>query len=268
MVAFVQYSVLYMAKKMGLILGDPIFLIMVLYSIFMYKRQIENIKGKVPFKYLLAGIGQDLIIGTLIGIVVSLFLSYIGLNFEVDMNILILIPIAFLLMIIHPRFGCFSYVVPVAFIIEGGMRLVNQSFYQLNYEMLINLVGILHIIEGLLVMASGWHHAYSVPIYEHKKLVTYKMMRHIWIVPLFFTLSSTHTTVPLYALLAYGDHAKVRSPKAQSFLTGCLILLFGLILTLLGCYTHPKGLQISGMILLMPVLHEFIFMIEEYCNKK
>lgn len=266
--AFVQYGILYMAKQMGLILRDPIFLVMVIYSVCVYKRQIENIRGKLPFKYLLSAIGQDLVIGILIGAVTSLLLSYKGIYFEVDMNILILIPIAFILMLIHPRLGCFSYVIPIAFIIEGGMRLMNKPLYALNYDMLINLVGILHIIEGLLVIASGWQHAYSVPIYEDKKLVTYKMMRHIWIVPLFFNLSQTQTVVPLYALLAYGDHAKVRSAQAQSLLTGCLILLFGLTLTLLACYTHPKGLQISGIILLMPVLHELIFMVEEYCNKK
>ncbi|MBC8579618.1 hypothetical protein [Zhenhengia yiwuensis] len=267
MTAFVQYAILYMARKMGLILGDPIFFIMVLYSIVVYKRQIEKIKGKIPFKYLVGAIGQDLIVGIFIGIIGSCLLSYKGINFEVDTNILVLIPIAFLLIMIHPRFGCFSYVIPVAFMIEGGMRIIGGIFYQLNYPMLVSLVGILHILEGLLVIASGWHHAYSVPIYENKKLVTYKMMRHIWIVPLFFNLLGTSTVVPLYALLAYGDHAKVRSTKAQSFLTGCLILTFGLILTLLGYYIHPKGLQASGIILLMPVLHELIFMVEEYCNK-
>ena len=95
MMAFVQYAILYMARKMGLILGDPIFFIMVLYSVVVYKRQIEKIKGKIPFKYLAGAIGQDLIVGIFIGIIGSCLLSYKGINFEVDTNILVLIPIAF-----------------------------------------------------------------------------------------------------------------------------------------------------------------------------
>ena len=266
--AFVQYMVLYVARKVGLLLGDPIFFIMVLYSMLMYKRQIETIKGKVPARDLMGAMGQDLMIGIFIGILGSFLLAYKGIQFQVDTNILVLIPIAFLLLMIHPRFGCFSYVIPVAFMIEGGMHLLGQVYYQLNYPMLISLVGILHILEGVLVIASGWQHAYSVPLYENKKLVTYKMMRHIWIVPLFFNLLGTSTVVPLYALLAYGDHAKVRSTKAQCLLTGSLILVFGTIFTLLGAYTHLRGLQASGIILLMPALHEFIFIVEEYFNNK
>ena len=66
--AFVQYMILYIAKKIGLLLGDPIFFMMVLYSMLMYKRQIEAIKGKVPTKDLISAMGQDLIIGILIGV--------------------------------------------------------------------------------------------------------------------------------------------------------------------------------------------------------
>lgn len=267
MEAFVQYGILYMAKNMGLILGDPIFFIMVLYSIVMYKRQIESVQGKVAFKSLLKAVLQDTLIGATVGLIISMMLSYFNLTLHVDTNILILIPIAILLIMIHPRFGCFSYAIPIAFMIEGVFNLFHVTLYTLDYKMLINLVGILHIIEGILVIGFGAHHVRSVPVYENKKLVTYKMMRHIWIVPLFFTLSKEQAILPLYAILAYGDHAKVRSPRAQSLLTGLLILLFGLILFVLGKYTYPNGLQVSGIILLMPVLHEMIFVVEEYCNK-
>lgn len=268
MKAFVQYGMLYMAKDMGLILRDPIFFIMVLYSITMYKRQIEKVQGKIEPKELLKNALIDTVIGVIAGLFISMILSYLGISFYVDTNILILIPIAIILIMIHPRFGCFSYVIPIAFIIEGLCGLFNLKFYALDYRMLIYLVGILHIIEGFLVVGFGAHHAQSVPIYENKKLVTYKMMRHIWVVPLFFTVSKDQLMLPLYAILAYGDHAKVRSAKAQSLLTGLLILLFGLILFVLGKYAHPTGLQVGGIILLMPVLHEMIFIVEEYCNKK
>lgn len=268
MKAFVQYGILYMAKGMGLILRDPIFFIMVLYSITMYKRQIESVQGRVAFKTLFKNALFDIVIGVIVGLLISMVLSYLGLSFYVDTNILILIPVAILLIMIHPRFGCFSYVVPIAFLIEGLGNLFNLRCYTLDYRMLIYLVGILHIIEGFLVIGFGAQHAQSVPVYENKRLVTYKMMRHIWIVPLFFTLSHEQAVLPLYALLAYGDHAKVRSARQQSLLTGLLILLFGLILFVLGRYIHPSGLQVGGIILLIPVLHEMIFVVEEYCNKK
>lgn len=267
MKAFVQYGILYMAKNMGLILGDPIFFIMVLYSMVMYKRQVESVEGKIETKVLVKALLQDTLIGVTIGLLMSMLLSYFNLTVQVSPNILILIPIAILLIMIHPRFGCFSYAIPIAFLMEGILNLLNTNLYTLDYKMLINLVGVLHIIEGLLVIGFGASYARDVPIYENKRLVTYKIMRHIWIVPLFFTLSQEQAILPLYAILAYGDHAKVRSPREQSRITGLLILLFGLILFVLGKYAHPNGLQVSGIILLMPVLHEMIFVVEEYCNK-
>lgn len=269
MKSFVQYIILYIVKNMGLILFDPIFFLILIYSVAMYKRQRDQILGPQKLKDILPIMLVDIGIGIAIGLCTSGILAYFQITFKVHMNILLLIPIAVLLMLKSPKWGCFSYVVPVAYIIEGLSKLFHIRLFNLDYEMLIYLVGVLHIVEGLLVILNGHINARAVPIYNGNKLTSVYVMHHIWVVPLVFMVnSSVGIALPLYALLAYGDEARVRTPKQQSLLTGCLILVFGSIIFFLAACIDRDILQIGGGILMMPVLHELIFVIENFMNKK
>ena len=268
MKAFVQYMILYIVKNMGLILFDPIFFLILVYSVIMYKRQRDQIQGPQKLKDILPKILVDIGIGIIIGLCTSGILAYFQITFKVNMNILLLIPIAVILMLISPKWGCFSYVVPVAYMIEGISKLFNLRVFSLDYEMLIYLVGVLHIVEGALVMLNGHINARATPIYNGNRLTYIHLMHHIWVVPLVFIGQPGHMSIPLYALLAYGDEARVRTPKQQALLTGCLILGFGSIIFFLAACIDRGTLQIGGGILLMPVFHELIFVIENFMNKK
>lgn len=269
MKSFVQYMILYIVKNMGLILFDPIFFLILIYSIMIYKRQRDQIEGPQKLKDILPIILVDIGIGIAIGLCTSGILAYFQITFKVNMNILLLIPIAVLLMLKSPKWGCFSYVVPVAYIIEGLSKLFNVRLFSLDYEMLMYLVGVLHIVEGALVILNGHINAGAIPIYDGNKLTFVYVMHHIWVVPLIFVVHSSGTmALPLYALLAYGDEARVRIPKLQALLTGCLILTFGSIIFFLAASIDRGILQVGGGILMMPVFHELIFVIENFMNKK
>lgn len=268
MKSFVQYMILYIVKNMGLILFDPIFFLILIYSTMMYKRQRDQIQGTQKLKDILPIILTDIAIGIAIGLSMSGILAYFQITFKVRMNILLLIPIAIVLMLKSPKWGCFSYVVPVAYMIEGLSKLFNVGLFDLDYEMLMYLVGVLHIVEGLLVILNGHIDAVVIPTYNEKKITFVYVMHHIWIVPLIFIVNSSGgIALPLYALLAYADEARVRTPKQQALLTGCLILTFGSMVFLLATYIDKGILQIGGGILIMPVLHELIFVIENFMNK-
>lgn len=268
MKTFVQYLILYIVESMGLIICDPIFFLMAIYSVMVYKRQIEQVQGPQKLLEMIARALPDMILGILLGITTSGILAYLGINFYVSLNILVLIPIAILLMLIHPKWGCFSYVIPVAFMIEGLSKLFNHPLFTLDYEMLIYLVGVLHIIEGLLVLICGYKHAKPAPFYEEHRLTYHQVLQHMWIIPFMVISTPQGIPMPLYAVLAYGDEARVRSPKEQSMLTGTLILGFGALIFLLAHAMHLGHIQAGGLILIMPVLHELIFIVEIYMNKK
>lgn len=267
MKAFVQYMLLYIVENMGLILFDPIFFLILIYSVMVYKRQLDQIEGPQQLRNVLFKMLPDIGIGITIGVCTSGVLAYLGIYFHVNMNILLLIPIAVILMFISPKWGCFSYVVPVAYMVEGLSKLFNIRLYSLDYEMLIYLVGVLHMVEGILVIVGGHINAKMTPIYKDHKLTHCHIMHHIWTVPLIFIVEPGGMALPLYALLAYGDEAKVRTPKQQTLLTGCLILAFGSIIFVLAACIQASLLQTGGVILLMPILHEFIFVVESFMNK-
>lgn len=269
MKSFVQYMILYLVRNMGLILFDPIFFLILIYSIVMYKRQEDKLQGIQSFNAIVPIVVTDMAIGIMIGLCTSGVLNYFHITLKVNMNILLLIPIAIVLMLQSPKWGCFAYVVPVAYIIEGIGQLLHINLPNLDYEMLIYLVGILHIIEGILVILNGHQNATPIPIYSHNKLTFIYVMHHIWIVPLIFVMNTNiSTALPLYALLAYGDEASVHTPKEQATLTGLLILLFGSLTFLLAMCIERNLLQVSGGILLMPVLHELIFVTEVFMNER
>ncbi|MEG0320277.1 MAG: hypothetical protein RR448_00705 [Niameybacter sp.] len=234
----------------------------------MYKRQMDQIQRYNSFKSFIFQTLPDILIGLGIGLVASGVLAYWGINFEVDINIVVLIPIAILLMLIGTKWGCFSYVVPISFMIEGLSKLFHYSLFTLDYEMLIYLVGVLHIIEGTLVLLRGYQHAKPFPVYRQNKLTYTKVMNHIWMIPFVVTIIPQFIPIPLYAVLAYGDEARVRTPRKQACLTGGLILVFGVIIFILAHFMRLGWIQTGGVILLMPVLHEMIFVIEGHMNKK
>lgn len=268
MKTFVQYLILYIVESMGLIIHDPIFFLIMIYSIMMYKRQIEEVEGPQTLIQVTKKVVPDIVISMILGIITSGILSYVGINFYVHFNILVLIPIAILLMLIHPKWGCFSYVIPVAFMIEGLSKLFDHPLFTLDYEMLIYLVGVLHIIEGLLVLICGYKNAKPTPFYEDNRLTYHKVLQHLWLIPFIVISTPQGVPMPLYAILAYGDEARVRSPRKQSMLTGMLILGFGAFIFILAHAMHLGYIQAGGLILIMPVLHELIFVTETYMNKK
>ena len=248
----VQSLVLYIVKSMGLILVDPIFLVLAITVIYLYKREIRKIQKEINEKAYIGQIIKNIGVGTCIGVVISGCLELFGLQFHVTPSILILLPLAVVLMMIAPKYGCFSYVIAIAYIIEGVLSLAQLAFYTLNYGELVVLVGALHILEGVLILIMGDQLSIKEPIYEDGKLVTAHLLRQLWMVPII--VLSNNVPVPLYTVLAYGDITT--KPKEQKYITGALISLFGIIVLGLGVMSIKEILPIGGVIILVPVLHE------------
>lgn len=261
--AFVQYLLLYVARNMGLLLVDPIFYLLAIAVVYLYKRQGKNLQGTIDEKRYMKQSIINIAIGTGIGLTSSGILSYFGINFVIQENILWLIPIAIVLMFINPKYGCFSYVVALAYLIEGVLQLMTSVRFHLNYEILALLVGALHILEGCLVMLSGHKNPVQIMLYKQSKICTKTALNQIWLVPIIFVTQTTTIPLPLYALLAYGDLAPKHQERKQSLFTGSLILIYGLIMVFLTYTVIDNNFSIGAVIMLMPVLHELIFVVSQ-----
>lgn len=262
--------VLYVTKSIGRIIIDPIFWVIAGTVVYLYKRELEKIQKPKPLRYYLADSLGHTFCGLSVGLIIGGTLSYFGIISILDIKVLVLIPIALFLTTLNPRFGCFSYCIPFAYMIEGIIKLFGGKLLELPYRHLILLVGLLHIIEGILVILIGHTKAIPLPVYEEGKLNINYILRHIWVVPIMIVTKETYFFVPLYTLLAYGDYVRGHTIKRQTYTTGGWILMYGLfVLGLVFCHTYGY-LPIGGIVILMPVGHEMIFIMshkEVYLKK-
>lgn len=245
---------------MGQVFTDPIFYMITVAVIYLYKREVDKIQKLDNIReYVVTSIIHTLC-GLGIGLFVSGTLSYFGMISVLEIKVLVLIPIALFLMTINPRFGCFSYCITCAYILECICKVLGLRTLMLPYMQLVLLVGILHIIEGFLVMLVGHTKAIPLPTYEKGRLIVSYILRHMWLVPIMIVTKESSLFVPLYTLLAYGDYVKKGSIKKQTYKTGALLLIYGSILVAMGYLSRRHYLPIGGIIILMPVLHEMIFL--------
>ena len=260
----VQYSVLSIAESIGSIVFDPIFYLMAMIVTYLYKRQVNQfVCTKDDEQYLLHAI-QNICIGVVVGVGMSYGLTCLGVKIVLETNILLLIPVAMVLMMVNTRFGCFSYVVAVMYMIEGLLESVTSYHVGMDYGVLIRLVGSLHIIEGILVMARGGSKSIPTIVYVEDKLVVKKILHQIWLVPIFVNIPGYSMSMPIYAILAYNDLANREDVLKQSRWTGLLILVFGVLVCLLADLYQKQAIPLGAVIVMMPICHEFIFVFSQW----
>jgi hypothetical protein len=218
------------------------------------------------------------------GLLGSVLLVVLGISLN-DLGILFLWAIAVLLMLISPRFLCFSYA-------GGILALVSllTGYPTLNVPALMGLVAVLHLIEGVLILISG--HIDPLPVYVRNRLgrvVGGFNLQKFWPIPLaviaMVTVASQATVtelggmpdwwpllrslgdlspqtaygiVPVMAALGYGELAVTCLPRERVRLTSLHLALFSLILlglALLAAYVPQTAILAA---LFAPLGHEVV----------
>lgn len=125
----------------------PVFLI-----VFLQYRRIarmeEDLYGRVLNPPLRSTVTASLY-GLLGGFLGSLLLVALGVSLRQG-DVIFLLPVALLLMLVHPRLLCFSY--------AGGLISVSHltlGWPDINVPAVMGLVAVLHLVEGLLVSVNG-----------------------------------------------------------------------------------------------------------------
>ncbi len=183
----------------SLALVMPIFWV-VLFLIYMqYRRQVlteEKLFGRI-----INPLGRQMLLsialGALGGLLASIVLVFLGLSLE-QIGLYFIWPVALLLLLVNPRYLCFSYaggIVAVMVLFTRFILLplfpaltentVVDALLKIHIPSLLVLIGLLHLIEALLIFIGG--HWGSSPIYLKKdngKVVGAFSLQRFWPIPL------------------------------------------------------------------------------------
>lgn len=245
---------------------------------------------------------SQFVLGTVGGIAGSIILVQLGIRFNYECGIQYLFFISILLMFIKPKYICFSYSAGILGLANILYKLLSSAlpdaFGSLSLEIdilyLLMFVGILHVVEGVLVMIDG--HRGALPVfseYEDKIIGGYALKRY-WIVPitmLFITLGTRMPNsieinvdtpyywsifnkaslsiagslliMPLYAVLGYSSVTFTKSKREKSLSSGVCILAYGFCVIAAAQISRIGVVGEVLVVIFTPAAHEFMLKIQK-----
>ncbi len=247
-------------KSFGYLLISP-FLWIVIVLIWLQYNRIAKAKERL-FGVKDKSVWQQVAIAVFYGIIggiIGAFLMIFGGITITSIGIGYLWVIAILLLLINPRFVCFSY--------AGSILSLSYIFFgwpQIDVAHLMGLVAILHLVESFLILVSG--HLGAMPVYtkNHKgETVGAFTLQKFWPIPIVALVvvtgvpigetvpmpdwwpliktfepidpeTSFYAMLPVIAALGYGDIAFTMNPQQKSYHTAALLSVYSIILFILS----------------------------------
>lgn len=289
------------------IVGPSIIVIILLGVMFYFKNKKISFMQKMivgesinsPLELTLS----QIVLGIFAGAIGSLLLTYFGIIFNENSGIEWLFLVSMLLMLYRPRFVCFSY----SGAIIGAMSLVlfllygDQSPIKLDIVHLVMFVGIIHVVEGFLVIIDGSRGA--IPVFTNKngKILGGFALNRYWSLPIAvliimnstgsyigtesvgtpdwwpilnhnYTLDILKTAIiglfPYYGVIGYSSITFSNTKRKKTLLSGTLISLYGLLLCAVA---QIAALGVAGKIvalIFMPLTHEAMLRLSNYIEEK
>lgn len=223
--------------------------------------------------------------GLIGGLAGSFLMVLVGINL-MDVGIAWLWPLAIFLMLIHPRFLCFSY--------AGGLISLSSLIFgipRIDVPQLMALVALLHMIEAILIYISG--HMGAAPVYIRNKQgqVTGAFnLQKLWPIPIVALAvmnipldqlagssinmpdwwplikpagnidpdKLTYVLFPVIAALGYGDLAVTTRPQEKSKKSSIHLFMFSLVLMSLAVVSSYYRQVVFFAALFSPLGHELV----------
>ena len=187
------------------VLQIPIFWLVVLF-VFLQYRRVAGMEQKF-FGRIINPVGKQVAVstglGVLAGLLASMVMLLLGLSLS-QIGLLYIWPVALLLLLIHPRFLCFSYAGGIVALVALALRHLVEPFFplftghklvapllEIHIPALLALIGLLHLIESLLIYLSG--HRGSTPLYFKRpggEVVGAFSLQKFWPIPLVALLAT------------------------------------------------------------------------------
>jgi hypothetical protein len=236
-----------------------------------------------PREHTLTALGA----GAIGGVFATALFIFLGLPLS-GTNLIYLWVSAVLLMLIHPRFICFSY--------AGGLISLASLLgivSNVNIAVVIALVAVLHLIECVLILLTGAEGA--IPVYVKaptNKVVGGFLMQRYWPIPILALMTAalapevleavtylpmpdwwplfastqnpaegqllTYYVLPVIAALGYSDFTLTGTPQRKAKATAGLLCLYSVALLALA-YAAQHGLAWAWLATLFaPLGHELV----------
>lgn len=251
---------------------------------------------------------SQIVLGILGGVVASLLMIYAGVKFHESSGIELLFITSIILSLIKPRFICFSYsgaiLGAVSLIVNDiavkvtGESLMN-GYFNVDITSLMTMVGILHIVEGLLVAIDGSRGAIPVFSNSNGKIVGGFALKRYWPIPVVIMLllipeatsgadistieistpswwpliGSSYSTeflkqaigyiLSIYAMLGYHSVTFTKTKKEKALNSGGSIFTYGVVLTTVAQLASLNNLMLKVLVVIFaPVAHELMLKIQ------
>ncbi|WP_142415166.1 PDZ domain-containing protein [Hathewaya massiliensis] len=305
----------YAIQGVAYAITDPMFvMLLIILGISFYKKN----RRTVMMQKMIIGEGlnssleltiSQIVLGILGGAIGSLILSYLGVSFPNNSVIYMLFLLSIILMFVNHKYICFSYSGALLGLITLTMKLVGDflgiktsEYIQLNIVSLMTLVGVMHVVEGFLVMIDGSKGAIPVFANKDEKIMGGFALNRYWAVPIAIMLmfskelvmdvtkeqlitpswwplihggitetllkSSILAITPFYAVVGYNSITFTKSKKRKSLISGLLILSYGIILSLVAQLASFGYLAQLVVLIFAPIAHEGMLFLDTYFEIK
>ncbi|MDV4152513.1 PDZ domain-containing protein [Clostridium sp. AL.422] len=304
--------ILYTLRTVAYAIVEPmhIFMLIILGVMFYLKNKRISIMQKMtigetinsPLELTLSQIA----LGIIAGAIVSLMLSSLGIIFNENSGIEIMFIISILLLFVKKRFICFAYSGAILGAISILLSILSKatntiSYINVNILTLMTFVGLMHIVEGILVIFDGGRGAIPVFSNRGKKIVGGFAYNRYWALPvaLFIAITSNTSTVgtssvvtpdwwpiinkaesllllssaiiasiPLYGVLAYNSVSFTKEKGKKPFYSGIGILLYGVILALIAQLARFGIIGQIIVVIFAPLGHELMIRLQNKIEKR
>lgn len=270
--------ILYTLRTVAYAIVDPmhIFMLIVLGIMFYIKNKRVSLMQKMtigeiinsPLELTLSQIS----LGIIAGAIVSILLSSFGVIFTENSGIEVMFMISVLLLFIKKRYMGFAYSGAILGAISIFSNILaeltkTESYINVNILVLMTFVGVIHIVEGFLIMFDGGRGA--IPVFTNKdnKIIGGFAYNRYWALPvaLFIAITSNISSVstsdvatpdwwpiinrsgallllssaiiasiPLYGVVGYNSVSFTKEKNKKPIYSGVGILIYGVLLTLIA----------------------------------
>jgi len=275
---------------------NPFFWIVIFIVYWQYNRSAqlqEKMFGSVKIKPL-EMVMHSVFYGCIGGIIGSLVVVFLGVSIS-EAGLIYVWPLALLLMLVHPRYMCFSYAAGILSLFS-----LILGFPKIDVAGLMALVAVLHLVESLLIYFSG--HINAVPVFMKDKdhgLVGGFSLQEFWPVPIIllvimtaqipvqgivempdwwplirppeYIINNENTLFmmfPVVAALGYGDIALSRTPKLRCKASALNLSIFSATLMLLAVLASRYKLFAFLAALFAPIGHEMLIILGKKSEKQ
>lgn len=246
---------------------------------------------------------SQILLGMLAGMLGSVLLSYFGVVFKDDGAIFLLFIISIFLMLLKSRFICFSYSgallgiasLTISSMASDGINVRYISYLQVDVNMLMALVAILHIVEGILVLLDGKSGVIPVFTNRNNKIIGGFAFKRYWLLPvaMLFILSNQNLMYSpqmsatqiwsfikgnslsilkdsiigfgaFYGVLGYSTYTFTKTKNEKIVSSGLSIIFYGIILLILSLILKYNIFEQFLLCILAPVLHEIMLRFQMY----